>query len=376
MRTTLRSILPLAALGLALAVSACSAGPPPRQIATARLALEDARHAEAERLAARPFDVAVRYLDAAENTWQEHRDAEAAAHYARLAEGAAKRAQYEAEAVRAEEELRVARERRSKAELAVRDAQIAALQSRARTEAEQRAQDAELRAREEERRRQEEAERGAAASAAAEREAAARAAAEQRASEAETRARDEQLRREQQQQAAAEQAQREAQQREDERRQAEAAHQEELAHLREEQQRTREELRTTLSRLADVRQEARGLIVTLPGSIYFETNKSVIQPAMRSRLSEIGRALAAVPDQSVLIEGHTDSVGSSEYNLELSRLRAEAVRSVLVGAGVAPDRVETQGYGETRPVATNATAAGKAQNRRVEIVLQGAAAPP
>jgi outer membrane protein OmpA-like peptidoglycan-associated protein len=149
-----------------------------------------------------------------------------------------------------------------------------------------------------------------------------------------------------------------------------------MARLREEQERTREELRTTLSRLAEVREEARGLVLTLPGSVYFEVNKSVVQSAMRSRLLEIARALATAGDSSILIEGHTDSDGSNEYNLELSRLRAEAVRSVLVAGGVPADRIETQGYGETRPVASNRTAAGKAQNRRVEIVLQGSAAAP
>jgi outer membrane protein OmpA-like peptidoglycan-associated protein len=93
-------------------------------------------------------------------------------------------------------------------------------------------------------------------------------------------------------------------------------------------------------------------------------------------LTEIARALATVPEQKVLIEGHTDSDGSAEYNLQLSRLRADSVRSVLVAGGVSPDRVEARGYGETKPVATNATAAGKAQNRRVELVLEGSAAAP
>ncbi|HEY3169655.1 MAG TPA: OmpA family protein, partial [Thermoanaerobaculia bacterium] len=79
-------------------------------------------------------------------------------------------------------------------------------------------------------------------------------------------------------------------------------------------------------------------------------------------------------NQRVLVEGHTDSDGTSEYNLKLSRLRADSVRSVLVAGGVSPDRIESQGYGETRPIATNATAAGKAQNRRVELVLEGSAA--
>jgi OOP family OmpA-OmpF porin len=64
-----------------------------------------------------------------------------------------------------------------------------------------------------------------------------------------------------------------------------------------------------------------------------------------------------------------------QYNLKLSRLRAESVRSILIAGGVAPERIESQGYGKTRPVASNATATGKAQNRRVKVVVQGAAAP-
>ena len=115
-------------------------------------------------------------------------------------------------------------------------------------------------------------------------------------------------------------------------------------------------------------------LVTLPGNIYFDVNKSDVKPAMRARLTEIARALATVPGHRVLVEGHTDSDGTSVYNLQLSRLRAQSVRSALIEGGVSPDRIEAQGYGETRPVATNGTAAGKAQNRRVELVVEGGAA--
>jgi outer membrane protein OmpA-like peptidoglycan-associated protein len=350
---------------LALTAAACSAGPPPAQIAQARVAVEEAQRARAEELATREYDAAVRHLSVAESTWEERRDAATAAHWARRAEASAREAQYQAEAKAAEEEIRRETERRNRAEIAVRDAEIARLHAEARTEAERRAADAEEQAREERRRLQEERERREAASEQARVEAEARRAAEDRARESE------QIRRETEARAAEERQRLEAQRRTEEARAAE------IARLREEQERTREELRATLSRLAEVRQEARGLVLTLPGSVYFEVNKSVVQPAMRSRLLEIARALStAGDDSSILIEGHTDADGSSEYNLELSRLRAEAVRSVLVAGGVPADRVETQGYGETRPVATNRSAAGKAQNRRVEIVLQGSAVAP
>lgn len=352
-----------AAAALAFAFAACSAGPPPGQIAEARAALQEAERARADELASREYDAAVRHLSAAENTWRERKDAETAAHLARRAEAAAREAQYQAEARTAEEEIRLETERRSRAEIAVRDAEIARLHSEARTEAEQRALEAEQREREERRRLREERERREAVSEQARIEAEARRSAEERAREAETRAEEERRRLE------------ETRRLEEERRQAEEARAAEVARLREEQERTREELRETLSRLGEVRQEARGLVLTLPGSVYFEVNKSVVQPAMRSRLTEIARALSAAGDDSaILIEGHTDSDGSNEYNLELSRLRAEAVRSILVAGGVPSGRIETQGYGETRPVASNSSANGKAQNRRVEIVLQGSAA--
>ena len=168
----------------------------------------------------------------------------------------------------------------------------------------------------------------------------------------------------------------EEQKRLEEQRRADEVRLAELQRAREGQQQSEEALRQTLAQLAQVREEARGLIVTLPGNIYFDVNKSDVKPAMRERLAEIGSALAKVPDRHILIEGHTDSDGAASYNLELSRLRAESVRSVLVAGGVGPDRVETHGYGETRPVASNASAAGKAQNRRVEIVLQGGTPKP
>jgi outer membrane protein OmpA-like peptidoglycan-associated protein len=178
---------------------------------------------------------------------------------------------------------------------------------------------------------------------------------------------------------AAEEAQKAAaaeRQRLEEERKAQADRSAEMARLQAEHEKTQEELRKTLSQLASVREEARGLIVTLPGNIYFDVNKSNVKPSMQARLTEIARALATVPNQRVLVEGHTDSDGTSEYNLKLSALRAQSVRSALVGGGVSPDRVEAQGYGETRPVAPNTTASGKAQNRRVELVLEGGAATP
>lgn len=390
----MKRLLAVASLSAAVVLLAqCATVPPPREIAEARLALEDARSAGAEQIAPREYDAASAHLNVAQSTWNEHEDAATAAHWARLAEGEARHAQYRAEAQRAEETLRQENERRSRGELAVRDAEIALLQARARTDAERRAAEAEARAAAERRQAAEEFEKREAAARESERvraEAEAKLAAEQaRAEESvqRTQAERDRLNAELEKsraelettRRAAEEARKaadEEQKRLEDQRRADEARLAELQKAREGQQQSEEALRQTLAQLAQVREEARGLIVTLPGNIYFDVNKSDVKPAMRERLAEIGNALAKVPDRHILIEGHTDSDGAASYNLELSRLRAESVRSVLVSGGVDPDRVETHGYGETRPVASNASADGKAQNRRVEIVLQGGAPKP
>jgi outer membrane protein OmpA-like peptidoglycan-associated protein len=388
---TIARILPLALLVVA---AACSSGPPPREITDARNAIQDAKNANADQLAAREYDAALAHLKVAENTWDQKKDAPTSMHWARLAEGEARQAQYRAEARNADEAVRREAERKRQGELSVRDAEIAALQARARTEADRRAAEAEARAaaerraaedrlamqetaaREREQARADLEARLTAERAAAEQDAAARSQAERDKAAAElekTRAELEASRQ------AAEEAQKAAaaeRQRLEEERKAQADRSAEMARLQAEHEKTQEELRKTLSQLASVREEARGLIVTLPGNIYFDVNKSNVKPSMQARLTEIARALATVPNQRVLVEGHTDSDGTSEYNLKLSALRAQSVRSALVGGGVSPDRVEAQGYGETRPVAPNTTAAGKAQNRRVELVLEGGAATP
>jgi len=390
MRTNLKFL----AAALAVLAAACSSGPPPVEIAEARVAIQDAKNSNADQLAAREYDAALAHLRVAENTWNESKDAATSAHWARLSEGEARKAQYRAETRSAEDAVRREADRKRLGELAVRDAEIAALQAKARTEAERRAVEAEARAlaerramqerlaaqeaaeRERERTRIDLEARLAAERQTAEREAAARTQAERERIAAELEKTRAELEASRRAAAEAEKAAEAERRRLEAERQAQAERSAELARLEKEQQKTQEELRKTLSQLASVREEARGLIVTLPGSIYFDVNKADVKPAMRARLTEIARALGTAPNQRVLIEGHTDSDGSNEYNLQLSRLRSESVRSVLVAGGVSPDRLEAQGYGETQPIATNATSAGKAQNRRVELVLEGGAAAP
>lgn len=112
------------------------------------------------------------------------------------------------------------------------------------------------------------------------------------------------------------------------------------------------------------------LIVTMPQDILFATDSSQISPALRGDLGALARNLMQYPNSLVEVQGHTDNVGSADYNLSLSRNRAASVASVLFANGVPSSRVVTIGHGEHRPVASNLNAAGRQQNRRVEIIIR------
>jgi outer membrane protein OmpA-like peptidoglycan-associated protein len=118
-----------------------------------------------------------------------------------------------------------------------------------------------------------------------------------------------------------------------------------------------------------VEQDARGTVLTLSGSVLFTSGEAELLPSARNRLSEVAEALKQ-SDNLLTIEGHTDALGPDLLNEELSLRRAERVRDFLISRGVEPDRVAVRGLGEYRPVASNATPEGRANNRRVEIVLQ------
>ncbi len=107
--------------------------------------------------------------------------------------------------------------------------------------------------------------------------------------------------------------------------------------------------------------------IELKQTIYFATNKARILPKSFGLLNEVAQALNDLPHLNVRIEGHTDSRGSDRYNLTLSKQRAESVRRYLIGQGIAPDRLISEGYGETRPIEDNRTSEGRAANRRVEF---------
>jgi len=120
------------------------------------------------------------------------------------------------------------------------------------------------------------------------------------------------------------------------------------------------------------RESARGLIVNL-SDVLFDTGKADLKPGAREKLSRLSGVLMSHPGLHVEVEGHADSVGATDLNQTLSESRAASVRDYLVRGGIAPNTVGTAGFGESQPVASNATAAGKQQNRRVELIVSGEA---
>jgi outer membrane protein OmpA-like peptidoglycan-associated protein len=140
---------------------------------------------------------------------------------------------------------------------------------------------------------------------------------------------------------------------------------------RAEAERRATEALTRLEREGEVglREDARGTVLTLSGSVLFASGQTELLPSARNRLAEVADALKQ-SDNALTIEGHTDAQGPDSYNEALSLRRAEQVRDFLVSRGVPPDRISVRGLGEYRPVASNNTPEGRANNRRVEIVLQ------
>jgi outer membrane protein OmpA-like peptidoglycan-associated protein len=126
-----------------------------------------------------------------------------------------------------------------------------------------------------------------------------------------------------------------------------------------------------LAAFASVKQETRGMVITLSGSVLFASGKSDLLSGAQAKLSEVAEALTKEDVESkIVVEGHTDSQGGASYNQDLSQRRAQSVRDYLVTRGMASDRVTSEGFGLTRPIADNASPEGRANNRRVEIVVQ------
>jgi outer membrane protein OmpA-like peptidoglycan-associated protein len=152
-------------------------------------------------------------------------------------------------------------------------------------------------------------------------------------------------------------------------REAERARMEAAARA-EEAEKAKAEVDELLGQLSDLKakQTERGIVLTM-GDVLFAFDKATLSPEALRNVDKLADFLRKHPNRSVLIEGHTDSVGSDEYNLDLSEKRAEAVKNALVSKGVGEERITPKGYGKKYPVASNETSDGRQLNRRVEVVV-------
>lgn len=125
-----------------------------------------------------------------------------------------------------------------------------------------------------------------------------------------------------------------------------------------------------LASLAAVKEEERGLVVTLSGGVLFRSAESTLLSSAQVKLDQVANALLDVRARNIIVEGHTDSQGSESYNQDLSQRRADTVRDYLVQRGYPSERIQARGMGEGRPIADNASPEGRANNRRVEIVIE------
>jgi outer membrane protein OmpA-like peptidoglycan-associated protein len=132
----------------------------------------------------------------------------------------------------------------------------------------------------------------------------------------------------------------------------------------------RAQLLNQLNSILQTRDSARGLIVNM-SDVLFDTGSSTLKPGAREKLAKISGIVLAHPGLNLQIEGHTDSVGSDDFNQQLSERRADAVRDFLAEQGVPASAITARGFGKTQPVASNDTADGRARNRRVELVVNG-----
>lgn len=137
-----------------------------------------------------------------------------------------------------------------------------------------------------------------------------------------------------------------------------------------EKQELRIQLTEQLNRILETRDTARGLIVNM-SDVLFDTGQFTLKPGAREKLAKISGIVLAHPGLKLEVEGHTDSVGSDEFNQKLSEQRADAVRSFLIQQGLNSAIITSRGFGKTQPVASNDTAAGRQQNRRVEMIVSG-----
>ncbi len=120
---------------------------------------------------------------------------------------------------------------------------------------------------------------------------------------------------------------------------------------------------------AKIERVGEGIKITFDSGLLFDVNKAELKQASKDNLTKLAGILNKYPDTNILLEGHTDSTGSEEWNLELSKLRAQSVENYLAGKQVMEPRFTVMGYGESQPIASNETTDGRAANRRVEVAI-------
>lgn len=118
-----------------------------------------------------------------------------------------------------------------------------------------------------------------------------------------------------------------------------------------------------------IRKEGNNLVLSMPELVLFDFNKYDVKNKVKGSLNTLAKALEENPDIRIKIDGYTDFIGSEGYNLELSVKRAKAIKNYLVDRGVKSSNISIEGYGKQNPIANNATAAGRAKNRRVEFII-------
>jgi len=131
------------------------------------------------------------------------------------------------------------------------------------------------------------------------------------------------------------------------------------------------QLRSLVAEITNIKETSRGLVISL-SDILFDVNQATLKAGAASNVQKIAAILNQYPNYNISVEGHTDSQGSDAYNQSLSERRAAAVRAQLISGGVPEARITSKGFGESQPVASNDTPAGRQQNRRVEVIVLGA----
>jgi outer membrane protein OmpA-like peptidoglycan-associated protein len=125
---------------------------------------------------------------------------------------------------------------------------------------------------------------------------------------------------------------------------------------------------------ATVQRAGEGIAVTFESGLLYDFNSAVVKPTAATNLTNLANSLKEYPNTDVVIVGHTDSVGTYDYNQQLSERRARAAADYLISRGVAASRIRASGLGETEPIASNSTEEGRAKNRRVEVAIVANAA--